>query len=880
MLDERLNIHNWPAGAKPTSLRHCGARTIARSDSLSERYPAPAYGQMPPLFAISSNPGIHNKPPAWREEFARNWQQHEVDPEGLLYLIRSGTAWIPAAMTSPHRSSSAFAHADLAVVDIDHGTDLDGFLAGDLAASALLYYTTANHKSESGSHRFRVVFRLPHRISDPDLYKAIVQQLIRSLGGDPNASDPCRIFYSYSCGTQELLHPEATLPESFITAAQQKLRDDLKRRREATDEVDPTSLAQAEWVLEHVLKPTADGQRDLFVRITAAAASAGDALYGAWSDWASRGHHGTGKNRKQTSERFFRGFSGRSTLATLFFLAKEQDPDWRKQLPDHLRGESIDMGIPGVVGYSHQDFLGDRDFDPDNVPPRDPTPSIFQWAEDYCATRAPKPIDEASTDPDEPSMPTPPAFLDDEPVEIPDEDGFETIFAGEISPDPITPPPKRGRGRPPKNPNKNEGLVAEILFDVRRMYPGLRLNVLTQALEYDSKDGVKELQDPTTAYLLLSRHRKRDVYPKTMVADIIYVEAERNQYNPVVTYLDSCASTEPVPYWDTIAEELLGVGFDENDNPRLRSGHTLANVILQRFLIGAVARAMKPGCRHDWMLVLIGNQNKGKSWFFQYLTPPDLLNNYPWSATVQQGISYIKDRPHILHAGWIVLLDECDRFFERRYVEELKNLVSVATDRSAPKYRNEKNYPRSFVLAGNTNSDSFMLDPTGNRRFLPIRVLGKVLAPRAESNLIIDLDKVKTDRNGIWAAARKAYLDGEPHDFSSDEISQIEGYLSTFMVDDPMLEAVATVLQLHPSNFFEGRPIFFMKDICKRLEIPERDFSRVRLSLADVLRRLGLKKTRRRITRGGRAQDFWIYDNSRLLTEAQLPQEGKMPADW
>lgn len=815
---------------------------------------------MPSLFAISTNPGIHNKPAGWREEFARGWEQHEVDPEGLLYLIRSGTAWIPAAMTSSHRSSSAFAHADLAVVDIDHGVELEGFLDHSLAAYALLYYTTANHKPDPGCHRFRVVFRLPRRISDPDLYKAIVQQLIQTLGGDPNASDPCRIFYSYSGGTQELIHPEATLPESFITAAQQKLQDDLKRRREATDEVDPTSLAQAEWVLEHVLEPTADGQRDRFIRITAAAASVGDALYGAWSDWASRGHHGRGKNRRQTSERFFRGFSGKTTLATLFFLAKEQDPDWRKKLPDHLRGDHIDIGIPGVVGYSHQDFLGTHDFDPDDAAPRDPTPSIFQWAEEYCAALPPLP--------------------DDEPVEIPDDDDFETTCEEVFSSDEPPPPPKRGRGRPPRNQNGNEGPVAKILSDVRRMYPGLRLNVLTQVIEYDSKNGVKELQDPTSVYVRLSRHSKGDVYSKTLVTDIVYVESEQNQYNPVVKYLDSCATAEPVPYWDTIADELLGVGFDENDNPRLKDGRTLANVILQRFLIGAVARAMKPGCRHDWMLVLIGNQNKGKSYFFQYLTPPDLLNNYPWSATVQQGIGYIKDRPHILHAGWIVLLDECDRFFERRYVEELKNLVSVATDRSAPKYRNEKNYPRTFVLAGNTNNDAFMLDPTGNRRFLPIRVLGKVLAPRSEDNLIIDLDKVKTDRNGIWAAARKAYLDGEPHDFSSDEITQIEGYLSTFMVDDPMLEAVATVLQLHPSNFYEGKPIFFMKDICKHLEIPERDFNNVKFSIGDSLKRLGLRKIRRRISRGGRAQDFWIYEKSLLLQEDALPKQGDLPAGW
>ena len=829
-------------------------------------------GHQAPQFSISSNPAIRDKP-LWRPEYGSNWQQRTVDTDGLLHLIQAGTGWIAAAMSSAHRSTSAFKCADLAVVDIDYGMDLEDFLAHELAACALLYYTTASHKPQHGSNRFRVVFRLPRRIDDPELYKAIVTQLINTLGSDKNCSDPCRIFYSYSGGTQQLLHPEATLPESIITAAQEKLQEDLKRRRQATDGADPISIAQAEWVLENVIDPTADGQRDLFIRITAAAASVGDALYAAWSDWASRGHHGQGKNRRQTSERFFRGFSGKTTLATLFFLAGEQEPGWRKRLPVHLRVEYNDAGIPGVAGYSHQDYLGLHEYDPEEPPLGSSTPYLLEWGASYSSSPAPAEID--------PPMPEPPPF-DDEGIESQIDEDFETIDYGDVNPDPVTPPPSRGRGRPLGSKNKPpSGAADEILDRIRIFYPGLRLNVLTQTIEYDGKDGITEVPDPSTAYARISRGRKGDLYPKSGVHDILQVEAWEKRYNPVTDYLESCAATEPVPYWDTIAEELLGVSYDEILNPRLPDGRLLANVILQRFLIGAVARALEPGCEHSWMMILIGDQNKGKSFFFQYLTPPDRLNRYPMCATVQQGIGYLKDRPHVLHAGWVVLLDECDRFFERRYVEELKNLVSVATDRSAPKYQNERSYPRSFVLAGNTNHDSFMLDPTGNRRFLPIRVTGKVLAPRSEKNLIIDLDKVKTDRDAIWSAARKAYLDGEAHGFSSDEVTQVEDYMTNFMVDDPLMDSVSRVLQLHPSTIYMGKPAYLMADICKHMDIDEKDFHRVKLPIGDILRRLNFRKVRIRPPGKKNAKNYWV-EHHLDDPETEVVSSGKsdIPLDW
>jgi predicted P-loop ATPase len=263
------------------------------------------------------------------------------------------------------------------------------------------------------------------------------------------------------------------------------------------------------------------------------------------------------------------------------------------------------------------------------------------------------------------------------------------------------------------------------------------------------------------------------------------------------------------------------------------------------------------------MPILIGTQNCGKSNFFQYLTPPAAMDPgvYPWSSTIQQGIRTIKEKPHLLHAGWIVVLDETERYFQRNYVEEFKNLVSVAVDRSARKYENERNFQRAFVLAGAANSDDFFVDPSGNRRFMPIVVAGKVPSPEDPSTMIIDLDRLKQDRDAIWAAAYKAYLDNPVHTFSADEIKQMAEYQENFRSDNPFDGRVRAVLGIQHSGVHHGQNYVTMSDLYKWLEIPVDRHNSVRIPISDALKNLGYVLKRVRI--GGEPRRIWVkYDEN------------------
>ena len=200
-------------------------------------------------------------------------------------------------------------------------------------------------------------------------------------------------------------------------------------------------------------------------------------------------------------------------------------------------------------------------------------------------------------------------------------------------------------------------LVVEIKTRLQNLYPGLRLNSMSQSLEYGPVEKPIPVDDVSTSYVRISAGAGQ-VFPKTLTYDTALIVGREHAYHPVKAYLEKCAAeAEPCPYFDTLATELLGVKEDTMTDVKMPDGSRLCDIIMKRFLIGAVARVLEPGCVHDWMPILIGGQNAGKSTFYQYLTPPspESPGYYPWVSTVQQGINYIKDRPHVLHCGWIAV---------------------------------------------------------------------------------------------------------------------------------------------------------------------------------------------------------------------------------
>ena len=66
------------------------------------------------------------------------------------------------------------------------------------------------------------------------------------------------------------------------------------------------------------------------------------------------------------------------------------------------------------------------------------------------------------------------------------------------------------------------------------------------------------------------------------------------------------------------------------------------------------------------------------------------------------------------------------RSFNRSQIETIKSYVTRQVDIYRPPFgRHDIEVPRQCVFAGSTNSDAYLVDTTGNRRFWPVKV-GKI----------------------------------------------------------------------------------------------------------------------------------------------------------
>lgn len=181
--------------------------------------------------------------------------------------------------------------------------------------------------------------------------------------------------------------------------------------------------------------------------------------------------------------------------------------------------------------------------------------------------------------------------------------------------------------------------------------------------------------------------------------------AGRLSFNPVLDALDVCHQN-----WDggehikNLLPVMLGVDPDEYQS-----------AVMHVFMHGAIARLLKPGCKFDYMPVLVGEQGCGKSTFLRFLALKSEWFNDNFSTF--DSVKAFENTRGI----WIAEVGELQAMKRAKEVESIKAFITSQIDIYRPPYgRRSEQFRRMFVLAGTTNSQSFLTDTTGNRRFLPI----------------------------------------------------------------------------------------------------------------------------------------------------------------
>ncbi len=356
-----------------------------------------------------------------------------------------------------------------------------------------------------------------------------------------------------------------------------------------------------------------------------------------------------------------------------------------------------------------------------------------------------------------------------------------------------------------------------------------RLGVTVSYDEFQDRllvDGIPEigpvLDDAAMTRLWLLTDQQFGFRPgREFYWSVVADTARRAAFHPVRDYLAGL-SWDGTPRLDTWLTTYGGA----DDSLYTRAVGAL-------LMVAAVRRVRQPGCKFDEMVVLESEQGRNKSSALAVLAVRDewFTDDLPLNADSKVVIERLSGR-------WIVEAAEM-KGMRKGDVEHLKALLSRQQDRARAAYaRLVQEVPRQCVIVGTTNSDRYLRDGTGNRRFWPVRVEG------------FDLAALRRDRDQLWAEAAARETSGASIRLDRALWADAAEQQEARHVEDPYVVTLGTILG-------EATGKLLAADVWDLVGIPTGQQTQDHNArLGDAMRVLGWERDKRRFG-GPRSQ--WCY---------------------
>ncbi len=347
----------------------------------------------------------------------------------------------------------------------------------------------------------------------------------------------------------------------------------------------------------------------------------------------------------------------------------------------------------------------------------------------------------------------------------------------------------------------------------------------------------RELQDEDFTKLVMLLEQKNFDKPHIdKVRKATLAVARDHQINSAQEWLES------LPLWDGIerihryAQDFLGA-TDEEEYVQAVSTYAWT---------AHAGRVLEPGVKADMMPVLIGAQNIGKSSNVMAIAPE-------MSLYLTMDFSNDRSTSPEYTVGKVVV--ECAELqgLSKRDVNKVKSYITAQEERYRFPYdRLAQDIRRTFIMWGTTNDEQFLSDPTGNRRFLPLQVVGTG-----------DKRFTTSDRDLFWAEAREKFK--EHGIMCTEEANRLaEPYRERAMLYEPwegmLISAMETTIG-DSTTKLKNHEYLITEDILTYVcGVPaERQNPHFARRLAAVLRKLGYVQTENPIkVADGSRKRVWI----------------------
>ena len=246
----------------------------------------------------------------------------------------------------------------------------------------------------------------------------------------------------------------------------------------------------------------------------------------------------------------------------------------------------------------------------------------------------------------------------------------------------------------------------------------VRYNEMTKELEFTGVQSNKDMMDATftrIGSILLDNGLSLS---KDRLYDYVYCMGSQNRYNPIADYLMYCKSLTSATI-DEVRKLYDTLYYQTADPDRVK----FYNTMLLKWLLNCANIAfntLDEQRTFEFALLFKGKQGIGKSKWIRSIIPNDMfigdvildLNDKDMKSEVLQK--------------WIVELGEISGTFRKSDLNKLKAFITSYKDTWRNPYgRNSNTYPRRTGFFGTVNDEKFLVDKTGNRRFvvLPIEKL-------------------------------------------------------------------------------------------------------------------------------------------------------------
>ena len=290
-------------------------------------------------------------------------------------------------------------------------------------------------------------------------------------------------------------------------------------------------------------------------------------------------------------------------------------------------------------------------------------------------------------------------------------------------------------------------------------------------------------------YLLLYFEENYGLTIEKKIQDAVMVIANENRYHPVRDFLNALQ-------WDGIERiryclhRFLGADADDYTCEAMRL-----------FLLGAISRAFRPGCKFEIMLCLVGGQGAGKSSFFRLLAVQDDWFSDDLKKLDDENV-YRKMQGH-----WLIEMSEMIATANAKSIEEIKSFLSRQKETyKVPYETHPADRKRQCVFCGTSNTLDFLpLDRTGNRRFVPVMVHPEL----AEVHILDDEPAARAYLIQVWAEAMEIYRSGNfKLRFSPAMNEYLKVHQRDFMPEDTKAGQIIEYLEKCSDNMVCSKQLF------------------------------------------------------------------------